>query len=295
MSLSPVVKRWLHWAGSGLALVGIAFVCLRLKSYWLELDLSQFTPFTYGMTATLSLVYGIANVLLALAWWLLIVYQSQSISRLGAVKVYGVSQLAKYVPGNIFHLAGRQALGVAAGVSGGALAKSAVYELVLISLAGLSFGWIAMPLIVPGFPLSAGVFLFAAMIMVLVVFVKRLNLKLVWAFGLHLFFLMISATVFVALLALLALDASVIFNYALLIASAYVIAWLVGLVTPGAPAGVGVRELVLLFLLGRLVPEDVLLMAVVLGRMVTVVGDLLFFVAAYAIPVKFCGVIKSRV
>lgn len=295
MSLSPIVKRWLHWTGSGLALVGIAFVGLRLKSYWLELDFNQVTPFTYGMATALSLVYGIANLLLALAWWFLIAYQRQDISCLAAVKVYGVSQLAKYVPGNIFHLAGRQALGLAVGVSGAALAKSAIWELVVISLAGLSFGWIALPLIVPGFPLPTGVFLFSATVAVLAVFVKRLSLKLVWALGLYLFFLVISAAVFVGLLALLGDDVSVILHYAPLIASAYVIAWLAGLVTPGAPAGIGVRELVLLFLLGQLVPEGTVLMAVVLGRMVTVVGDLLFFVAAYAVPVKFSEVIKSRV
>jgi len=45
---------------------------------------------------------------------------------------------------------------------------------------------------------------------------------------------------------------------------------------PGAPAGVGVRELVLLFLLKNVVAEAELLLAVVLGRLVTVMGDLLF-------------------
>lgn len=58
----------------------------------------------------------------------------------------------------------------------------------------------------------------------------------------------------------------------------YVLAWLAGLVTPGAPAGVGVRELVLLFLLKGIVAEADLLLAVVLGRVVTVVGDFGFFV-----------------
>ncbi len=58
---------------------------------------------------------------------------------------------------------------------------------------------------------------------------------------------------------------------------AFVISWLVGLITPGAPAGVGVRELVLLFLLKGVVAEVDLLLAVALGRVITVIGDFLFF------------------
>jgi uncharacterized membrane protein YbhN (UPF0104 family) len=46
-----------------------------------------------------------------------------------------------------------------------------------------------------------------------------------------------------------------------------VIAWLAGLVITGAPAGVGVRELVPLYLLEGYVMETNLLLAVVLGRL----------------------------
>jgi uncharacterized membrane protein YbhN (UPF0104 family) len=63
--------------------------------------------------------------------------------------------------------------------------------------------------------------------------------------------------------------------------SAYVVAWLIGLVTPGAPAGVGVRELILVFLLQGLVGESELLLTVVLGRVVTVTGDFLFFLVSW--------------
>jgi glycosyltransferase 2 family protein len=63
-----------------------------------------------------------------------------------------------------------------------------------------------------------------------------------------------------------------------MLGGSYILAWLVGLVTPGAPAGMGVRELVLLFLLSDQLSETVLLLAVILGRMVTVTGDLFFFI-----------------
>ena len=67
---------------------------------------------------------------------------------------------------------------------------------------------------------------------------------------------------------------------------AYVLAWLAGLVTPGAPAGVGVRELVLLALLKGSVGQTELLLAVLLGRLVTVGGDVAFLGMALMMNVK---------
>jgi len=61
---------------------------------------------------------------------------------------------------------------------------------------------------------------------------------------------------------------------------AYVLAWLAGFVTPGAPAGLGIRELVLLFLLQGLVGGPDLLLVILLGRVITVSGDLVFFILA---------------
>lgn len=48
---------------------------------------------------------------------------------------------------------------------------------------------------------------------------------------------------------------------------------------PGAPAGIGVRETVLVLLLGSYMIEADLLMAVLIGRIVTVFGDVIFFLA----------------
>jgi uncharacterized membrane protein YbhN (UPF0104 family) len=62
-----------------------------------------------------------------------------------------------------------------------------------------------------------------------------------------------------------------------LAAASYVVAWLAGLLTPGAPAGIGVRELVLTLLLAGIAAPALVVLAVLLGRVVTVVGDLLFF------------------
>jgi hypothetical protein len=58
----------------------------------------------------------------------------------------------------------------------------------------------------------------------------------------------------------------------------FIIAWLCGLVVIGAPGGIGVREVVLFFLLKRTIPEADLIIIVVLHRFCTITTDILSFV-----------------
>jgi uncharacterized membrane protein YbhN (UPF0104 family) len=293
--MSPMLRRALHWGGSGLALIGVVFVGFRLHSYWLDLDLSRVTPLAWSFIAVLSVIYGAANLLLALAWWHLLRQLGASATRLGSTRIYGMSQLAKYVPGNIFHLAGRQALGMAAGISAGVLAKSTIWELGSIAVAGALFGWMILPLLSPGFPEAASVILMLGSAVLIGGLLRQVaGRQPAWSFIWQMLFLLVSGAVFVALLELIADGERLGVRYWLTIGSAYIVAWLVGLVTPGAPAGVGVREMILLLLLKGLVAEMDLLMAVLLGRVVTVVGDLLFFAATSSIPAKLCAFEKNR-
>lgn len=296
MRVSPTQRRLLRWSGSGLALIGILFVGFRLHSYSLELDLSRMTPLVWGGIAALSIIYGAGNFLLAMAWWHLLKYLRVSVFCLESVKVFGVSQLAKYVPGNIFHLAGRQALGMAAGIATGILAKSIVWELGLLAVAGAQFGWLILPLLIPSFRESASVILLlVSSSLTGAVLQGMVGRQAAWSFFWQMLFLFASGSVFIVLLALISGGKGLTVWNCLVIGGAYIVAWLVGLVTPGAPAGVGVRELILLFLLKGVVAEMDLLMAVLISRLVTVVGDLLFFMVAYAIPPKFCQIEKSHV
>ncbi|HCD6062498.1 TPA: hypothetical protein NDT49_004785, partial [Enterobacter asburiae] len=69
------------------------------------------------------------------------------------------------------------------------------------------------------------------------------------------------------------------------VVSTYIAAWLIGMITPGAPAGVGVREAILLFLLYMFSPANVLI-AIVYSRIVTILGDFIFYVVSYVVKVK---------
>lgn len=285
LSVKSALRRKLHWLGSGLALIGVVFVAIRLHTYWLDLDFSRVTLPIWLSIAVFAVLYGLTNLLLASAWWHLLIHLGAPVTRLWSLKTYGISQLAKYLPGNIFHLAGRQALGMAAGIPAVILAKSTLWELGLIALTGTLFGWLILPLLFPAYPEIASILLLLGSAGLIANILQRMaGYQTALAFIWQILFLMISGGIFVSLLGVIAGSEAIPAQLWLTIGGAYIVAWLTGLVTPGAPAGVGVREMILLLLLKGVMHEADLLMAILLGRLVTVAGDLLFFVFASFIP-----------
>lgn len=278
------LKGWLNGLGYALGLAGVLFVGIRLHAYEEQLEVSSLSLSVWGSLALLALIYGFTNMFLARAWWCQLKIFAIESSWAPTLRIYGLSQLARYVPGNIFHLAGRQALGIAAGLQARPLVKSAAWELGSIAVAGAAFGVLIVPMVWTSLNQFVAVAVFLLLLFVIFVILDRAISKaaavaLLW----QSLFLSISGLIFLGTLLLLADHVSF---YPLIpsLCGSFVVAWLLGLLTPGAPAGVGVREAVLLYLLEGLIVPQTLLLAIVFGRLVTVLGDLFFFAACSAIP-----------
>lgn len=276
--MNPTVKQVLHWAGSALAIVGIVFVIVKLRDDYLQLNVTLLARDVWLAVFGYSFIYGLTNFMLALAWFDLLRGLGINIRRLLAFKVYGLSQIAKYLPGNIFHLAGRQALGMAAGICGWVLAKSSALELGLISFTGALFGLLVLPLFFDllSTPVCLGAFVVVNGISISFLY-RYIDPSYAWAQIWYLVFLATTGMIFTALFFLISVSGSHETLPWISIIGAYVLAWLAGLITLGAPAGLGVRELALLFLLNGIVAESELLIAVLLGRLVTISGDVIFY------------------
>ena len=279
--MTPTFRKLLNCIGSLIAIAGITFVLLKLNNYKEQIDWTILSSSVWLKIILYSALYGGANILLALAWRFLSRHFGANLSITQAVSIYGITQLAKYVPGNIFHFAGRQAMSMAAGLPGWAIAKSALWELAILSLAGTTFFILAAPLFVDAISTGTSIFLYLSVLGVILLFSKLFNkTKIAIAFLLYSIFLAVSGYIFLACIQFTyhALHPSL--SVSISIISAFIIAWLAGLITPGSPAGIGIRELVVVFLLKSLVPESDLLIAVISSRIVTIFGDLLFFLYA---------------
>jgi glycosyltransferase 2 family protein len=277
-------KSLLHLSGIVLAILSIAFVALRLHNYSTSLDFTQFDTKVWSYFFLLALIYAISCILLSYIWWNLLKHFGVCVSERWVYQTYGKSQLAKYIPGNIFHLAGRQALSIAAGLQGWAVAKSTFWELGFSAIAGTLLAVLAIPLKWPTWPEAVSIAALLGLFMMAGVLVYRFfSRSACIAFCWQITFLMITGSIFVGVLAIVSPAAVTVTNFPEL-CGAYVAAWLAGLVTPGSPAGMGVREVILLFLLKGLLPENDLLVAVVVSRLITIAGDLLYFILANCIP-----------
>lgn len=273
---SARLKPALHLVGGIMAVASLYFVGQRLYQYRHDIDLDLLTTSLTVSLFALGGVIAVANVCLALAWHTLLRHQLINVSLRWSVLTYGVSQLAKYVPGNIAHLAGRQVLAVAAGLPGWQLAKVMAVELGIQAIAASVFAILIIPVVWPSLPVWAALLAWVAAVAIMGWGAGRFNRALTLALIWNWLFLLSSAGVFVAILVGL-MPQSLSFTLVIAAGSSFIVAWLIGFVTPGAPAGVGVREVVLLALLGSYLPAQSLLLAVVLARLVTLGGDIVYF------------------
>jgi len=79
----------------------------------------------------------------------------------------------------------------------------------------------------------------------------------------------------------------------LTVISAYIVAWLVGFITPGAPGGIGVKEVILSILLMDSFGREYVLVCALLFRLVTVLADVFSFLF-FMVYIKVKGNLVKR-
>lgn len=273
-----IMKRAIDIAGHIVAIAAVIFVILKFRSYSNEFSSSILTFKFIIWIAFLSVVYFLANILLVFAWKRLLQHLSVGVKSRVAFDIYGRSQLSKYIPGNIFQFAGRQILSLQYGLQAKPVIKSMAWELACLVFSGGIFALLLTPNFIPLIQPQFSIVLFIIICLILFYFIIRNN-GIALAIFYQCVFLLISGAAFCGVL--YGLHTGEMLPLALLIkiVLVYIVAWLAGLVTPGAPAGVGVREAVLIMLIPDL-SSDIVLMTAVYGRIVTLLGDVLFYIFA---------------
>ncbi len=275
--LTSQFRKYAHWIGHLLGILCVGFIALKLVEHIELVNLrGLITPYLMLSMVFLGFAYAVNLILLAFGWRQLVLAQESYLSIKDALYIYGKSQIAKYLPGNIFHLVGRQWLGRVYGLSHAVLIKSSLWEIGLIAIAAVLVGLTTLANLFTTF--SAMILLMLIMVVAIAyVLTEFFKTGYVKAFYAYLIFHIIAGFLFAVMLNLI--DGNVFaqpVSLAICI-SVYVLAWLVGFVTPGVPGGAGVREMVILLLLGHEYPEQTILVALVAGRIVTTLGDLFLF------------------
>lgn len=225
-------------------------------------------------------------------------FEGRSFTLHSIANLYGRSALAKYLPGNVFHIIGRQVLGKELGLSQVSVAASSFFEIVLhlfaSSLISLVFVLTGQTLLIPGLSegltlilLLAGtlgplIFVFASGTIRLPIF-QRVGLPAKLEFGrknilsagsYYVMFILFSGIVFVYLRATMfgSIGISTVGAYL----SAFSLSFLIGYVTPGAPGGIGVREALLVFFLSSISSPAIVAATALAHRISWITAELLF-------------------
>lgn len=286
-------NKWFSILGVLLVILSFYYIGTQLWGY--RETLQSWTPTTAAIVAVgfAIITYALANYLLAAAWIrLLRLCGEESLAWRPLCRIYGKSQIAKYIPGNIAHIAGRHAMGRLAGVAHGHLAIAALYEIVGLISAALVITLIGGSGVLDRFTsLSWSIYLLPVILIVYLLSPRILHrfrpegkpltsLSMLPPLIHYAFFFLISGGALVILG--IYTESFTLQSDNLFIFSAFAISWSVGFLTPGAPSGIGIREAILILLLTPFTSDGNALILALLFRLVTIGGDVVFYAVSLA-------------
>ena len=289
------LKPYCRWAILGGT---VFFLAKALKDHWQEVAVIRIEAAGW---ATLAIALGVT--LLAHTWsgwvWTWILHElNQPVTSPHFVQVYLKTNLAKYLPGNVWHYYGRISAAITAGVSPGAAALSVLLEPLLMAAAALVMVLLGIQpaaansgVNIQGLSIiclaTVLIALHPQFLNVVIRFVSRIKLKATGSSAVkaspiqvkhyplrpllgELGFIGLRGSGF--LLTLLAFKPVELSQIPLLL-GAFSLAWLLGLIIPGAPGGLGVFEATALALLKQQFSPGLVIGAIALYRLVSILAE----------------------
>lgn len=294
------IKKLLKLAGHLVVIAALAFVVKKIIDMDIKLsDLSS--PRVIGAFA-LSLVIQAAQIIIACYPWLMFTrsLSGKKIPYSAAMPVYTQSNIYKYLPGNVFQYVGRNKLAADMEISHVDVACATILDVffcvfwtgvVSVILLGSKIAELlekyGKNLLIVG--IAGVLFLIAAVLVVKLKFsdkVKGYLSRYSKAFeksnrpqllsGIFYYFAhnCVSAAMYLGCIALIVPQAETRELFAL--TGAFLFAWIIGFVTPGAPGGIGIREGVMLFVCGDRYSDRIVLFVLVM-RIASVFADVSAF------------------
>jgi glycosyltransferase 2 family protein len=306
-SILATIKPYLTWAILGATLF---FLVKAFKDSWQEIAAVRVDDSGWILLGAALIVTLLAHVWSGWVWrWILSAFEI-SIGRWWGIKVYLTTNIAKYLPGNVWHFSGRILAVTQHQGSLGVATLSVLLEPLLMAAAALSIGLISMSLgwletdfqpeiIGLQFFCLAGV-LIGIHPRILNPLIDRLSRKKIQnaqiiahpetvraklntyplkPFLGELGFVIFRGTGF--LLTFMAFHQIAPLQIPGLI-SAFCFAWLFGLIVPGAPGGIGVFEATAIALLGHdLFPTAIVLTSLAYFRLISILAEAIAAGLAY--------------
>ena len=299
MHWSPIalnrLKPYLRWVILGASLF---FLVTTFRVHWQEVAAIRLTAAVWGWLAIALLTTLIAHIWTGWVWGWILQDLGQPVAAGWATRTYLTTNIAKYLPGNVWHFYGRIWAAKAQGIGLAIALFSVVLEPLLMAASALMIGLLGLRQVGWGWQaLSLAIALSLVHPRLLNPVLQRLSRKkatpdTLGALGdrpsLRHYPLrpLLGELVFLGLRGLGFLWIVGAFTplsvpQILPIFSAFSIAWLLGLVVPGAPGGIGVFEATAIALLPVQLTPAVILSSVACYRLVSTLAEALGAAAAW--------------
>lgn len=303
------MKRWARHLGLLLGLIATAAFVLYATRTLQGQDLSRFlSGSAIAGIAIAAIGYSLIVPLSAVAWRHLLLDMKVARSWSELCIIMSITQLAKYIPGNVGQHIGRAAMSVSRGIPLRPYGISVVSEAVLAVLAATFTGLLGCGLsgmsteLLKRHSATALPFIAILVLVFALLLAKRLiprilrsvaskqtadstplvlprNRTLALALVVYILNYAVFGTGITAMALLLLTDQQAQW---LLLTGCFALAWVVGFFAPGAPAGLGVREGLMLGLLQFNYSNPEALLIVIALRFATTAGDILCFIVGVA-------------
>ena len=282
-------------AGSRLVRLAFVLAAVALAAYAVASDWTQIAA-SLGHLGILSVLAALVSVLAALAmtvqmWRLLLASLGSPLPAGTAARILLVGQLGKYLPGSVWPVLAQMELGKAHQVPRSRSASASVLVMLLALITGLLISLVTLPFAAGPMPYRWA--LLAAPVLLVMLYPKILNAvigrllrlakqppltapltartllrALLWAFGTWICYGM---QIWVLATRLGAPAAET----ALIAVGGFAFAWSIGFVVVLAPAGAGVRDVLLLVLLGTVLGAADSTVIVLTSRALLTLADVL--------------------
>ena len=295
------VKKIISFFGTLLMIIALVFLWRSLSEYGMDFSLLG-SPVILGGLIFVAIVEALGIILASVNYHAIIKNVSGiKANRVFSMLAYTISNLYKYIPGGVMYVVGRNRIAVETdGLSHSKVAFATVVEGVSIILGAILISAIFSFNSLFTFTNNLEIFneiIIAVVLIILLLLVLALYFKQklepifarFWStveilkprivakrmcFALVLMF--VWGLSFAVTIYLLGQPMTVSLTFTLI--GLYLLAWLVGFLTPGAPSGFGIREAIMLMFISGMVYESILLSAMIVHRVIAITADIIAYV-----------------
>lgn len=285
------IKSIVYFIGKSLGVLGLVFVFYKLSQEYTFESFKQQFILLLDILPLLILV-NLASLLIGIYGWhqLLLHYATRTFPYIASYYYFSKTEIAKYLPGNVFHFVGRQILAGRIGIQQTQMAKISIFHSLFLLTSTLLVSTV-FALISKNIPITILSLMGLGSLLSFIVLVylypsftlkDKLVLNLQFAISIALQGIMLGIIIFYQ---------SDTFSMSLFYqcVAIYTVSWLIGFVTPGASGGIGIREGIFIAIASYLhinIAEDIIIFSILLVRLINICVDVIMYLSTIVLEYK---------